>query len=482
MNLNFIKKNAFPIIAVLVFAVLTFISWDYCFFWDTIQQTTKEAHWFYLQNFSKFLMPQYTSGSEIVGTGCHPPLMGIMTALLWKAFGYKLYVLHCFAFLWAVILIYNLQLLVSKYVEKQYQGWLLLILVLEPTILSQFVIASPDFILFSAFVWAFRSILEKQKLSTAIAIFFVCCINMRGSFVGIALFIGTIYFNYLETKKLGLKQSIISISPFIPTILILLVYYIYYILNKGWFFHIIHNNDYHAPPQNALIIIKHIFEFILRSAENGRFLIWIMAFILISNMLRIRAKFTDIQKISLVIFSIIIGIYIVLVFATQLAFSSRYFSAYFLILTLITFSSLTLIKNRILIRFLIILSIIAELSGNLWCYPEKIAKPWDCSLMHLPYYKLREECFNYIDSQKIPYSEIGGGFCLYGNKRFIDLLGKDVRISEKKNKQYYLYSNISNEEDGFIVEIHDKTKWEKIKSFKKGFVWIDLYKNKKASY
>ncbi|MDD4197945.1 MAG: hypothetical protein PHZ12_00865 [Paludibacter sp.] len=123
------------------------------------------------------------------------------------------------------------------------------------------------------------------------------------------------------------------------------------------------------------------------------------------------------------------------------------------------------------------LIIFAQTTGHLWIYPDKIAKPWDTTLGHLTYYDLREECFEYIDANNINYNDISAGFCLYGNRRFIELINEDKIVHHEKNRQYFLYSNISNVEDELINEFEDGNKWQLIKTFKKGFVFIKIYKN-----
>ena len=84
------KSYIFFLISVIAYSLLTFICMNNGYFWDNIQQISKEAHWFYFTDFSSLLMPAQNSGAEIIATGYHPPLMGIMTAVLWKIFGYKI--------------------------------------------------------------------------------------------------------------------------------------------------------------------------------------------------------------------------------------------------------------------------------------------------------------------------------------------------------------------------------------------------------
>ena len=120
------------------------------------------------------------------------------------------------------------------------------------------------------------------------------------------------------------------------------------------------------------------------------------------------------------------------------------------------------------------------LTGNFFVYfsPEKRAKNWDTTLGHLPFYELRERCFEYMETNNIPYENASAGFCLSGNQRYIDLKPEYRYIynAEKRHeKQYFIYSNISNLPDEIIDELHDKSQWTLLKKFKKGAVFISLY-------
>jgi hypothetical protein len=117
-----------------------------------------------------------------------------------------------------------------------------------------------------------------------------------------------------------------------------------------------------------------------------------------------------------------------------------------------------------------------ELTGNLWIYPEKIAKPWDSTLAHLSFYELRKQCFNYIDNESIDYKDVSAGFCLDGNRRFAELIKEDKRVGVKTNNQYFIYSNISNVEDSLAVDLQKPQHWTEIKKFEMGFVFITIYK------
>lgn len=465
-------------IIVFIYALLTALCMNNCYFWDTIQQISREAHWFYLTDFHQFLMPAQNSGSEIVATGYHPPLMGIMTAALWKLFGYKIWVSHAFIFLWALVLIFNVWKIIKRLFPEKFAGWVLLITMLESTLLTQFSIASPDFILFTAFILSFRAILEDKKYLLSIGVFFLCCVNMRGIFVGAILLIVHFYYTYLQTgEKPDIRSIIKIILPYLPTLILLSGYFTYYFMERGWFFTNSTYNSHYALPGGIPRVIKHIAEFGLRSVENGRIIIWAFGIYVAYLTLKTKTKLAPEYKAILLFFILLTGLYVLFIFITQMPFSERYFMPQFFLLTLLALSGINTFLSEKKKRIALVVILCFELSGNLWIYPDKIAKSWDCTLAHLPYYELREECFNYIDQQKIDYNQLSAGFCLYGNRNFIELKNEGKRVGTEENCHYFIFSNISNVEDSFAAELENKTHWIPLKRFEKGFVYITIYKN-----
>ena len=473
------KLNISLLIVIIVYSLLTLICMNHGYFWDNIQQISKEAHWFYLTDFSTLLMPAPNSGAEIIATGYHPPLMGIMTAALWKIFGYKLWVSHVFVFLWFAVLIYNLNRIINRFFEKSYAGWISLIVLLESTLLTQFAIASPDFVLFTAFVISLRAILERKKVLLAVGIFFLCMINMRGVFVGAILYFCHNYFIYLQSpKKLDINQLAKTAIPYLPTIIILIAYFSYYLTQNGWFFDNSSTQGHYSMPNGSGRIFKHLAEFILRSIENGRIIIWIIAISITVFTSKKRLKISTETKFLLSIFTLLTALYLVFVLITQMPFSARYFMPQFFVLTILAMYGLTKVLKERNIKIIFLLVICFELTGNLWIYPDKIAKSWDCTLAHLPYYELRKDCFKYIDQQKINYNNISSGFCLYGNRQFVELKNPGKIIGTELDRKYFIYSNISNIEDGFAEDLRNVNLWIPIKRFEKGFVYITIYERK----
>jgi len=372
-------------------------------------------------------------------------------------------------------LIYNIWKIVKTLFPENLAGWVLLIILLEPTLLSQFSIASPDFILFTAFVISLRAILNKKPWLLCVGIFFLCCINMRGIFAGGIVFMSNIVFVYLQTHNI--RSVYKTALPYFPIFILLVAYFSYYFINHGWFFNNSADSFHYSLPGGVESILKHLAEFGLRSIENGRFVIWLIGIFAVLNYIKLKKAFSPEYKIILAVFLLLTGLYLFFVFFTQMPFSARYFMPQFFLLTLMALTGITNLFEQKKLKIVVLIILCFELTGHFWIYPDKIAKSWDCTLAHLPYYELRKSCFQYIDNEKLDYRDISAGFCLYGNRLFTELGNINQSVGTRPDNKYFIYSNISNLEDSFADELKNKTHWIPIRSFEEGFVVITIYKN-----
>lgn len=481
INREKIFSNFLPLFLIsVIYLTLTIISWNYCYFWDVIQQISKEAHWYYLTDFKSILIPTHNQ-FDIKATGYHPPLMGMITAVLWKVIGYKLYVSHLFTAFWLIVLIYNARKLVLNVFPYKYSDWVLFILLIEPVVITQFVIASPDFILLAAFVTSLRAIFEKKHYTLAIALIFLCGMNMRGVFVGVSLFFVHIYYEslkYQENKKTAFLKIII---PYLPILVLLSAYYIYYFTQDGWFFTT--ENDggtqHYTQPKSVLFMIKHLASFILSVLQEGRIVIFALAAYFLFYIKRRKIALSTEEKTLLLFTTVMYGLYFIFVFVTQMPFGSRYFAPQFFTLTILVL--LFAIKNFNVkkIKYLFIAICLCFISGHFWIYPESISKSWDTMLTHIPYYELRKEVFNYIDKKSLNYNEISTGFGMNNNRKYVELIKENKTLSaDFSTAKYFVYSNILNLEDDKRIALQDTNQWQPIQYFEKKPVHFIIYKRK----
>ncbi len=475
------KRISALFLVICIYTLLTMHCVNNGYFWDNIQLISKEAHRFFQFGFKTVIIPSSSEAYVISSTGYHPPLIGMITALLWKIFGYSLWVSHLFTFFCALILIFNLWKLIRLFFPEQFQGWVLLIVMLESSLLTQFSIASPDFILFTAFIVSLRGIVQNNRWLTVFGVSFLCFISMRGVFTGVILFLVSSYFSIFRYNMKSKFQAVIhNFIPFLPAFILLTIYYSNYLYSYGWFFS--SNSPYsehYSLPNNLNRIALHLAEFVLRSVENGRIIIWLLGIYFLFIIVKLKHK-PDLQVMFLFwLFLSLNALYLLFVFISQMPFSARYFLPQFFILTILTLWGIIKYAGEKRIKWIFILILLFELTGNFWIYPEIISKSWDNTLAHLPYYQLRKDCFNYIDQQKMNYDHISAGFCLYGNRKFVELENEDKTVGVNTNNKYFIYSNISNLDDSVYYDLKNTSKWKPVKKFEKGFVNMILYKNLK---
>lgn len=480
--IQFCKRNLALILTAIVYIGLTVISINNCYFWDNIYYTPTFAYKFYdlfsAQNWASFSL--IFNDQFVSSLGFYPPLLGFFTALLWKVFGCHLWVSHLFFIVWFLMLAYNLWKLLLKIMPPKLMGWTMLIILLEPTILSQYSIASPDFILFTSFIISLRAIIEHKRKLLLVAIFILCGIHVRGLFAAAILFMVDYYYQYFLLKNQANFKNIAKTSfPYLIAFFLIGVYFIIYLRAGGG---LIATSPYstHYEQPTALLMLRNMAVFGLRSLENGRFLIWSIGLVLLFYIFKRKLSTSNYIKLVLLFFVCHLGLYLIFIFITKMPFSQRYFMPHYFALSVIAIIGIGnyLSENKSRIVFIVI--ILTEITGNLWIYPEIMAKSWDCTLAHLPYYELRRKCFEYIDSSKINYKDISTGFCLYGSRELIELRKNGKSVSDSTTNKYFIYSNISNLNDSLIVNLKDVKYWQPIRTFEKGFVNITIYKQKNS--
>jgi len=120
---------------------------------------------------------------------------------------------------------------------------------------------------------------------------------------------------------------------------------------------------------------------------------------------------------------------------------------------------------------------LVQLSGNFWVYPKTTAKGWDCTMAHLPYYKLMNDMTVYLQSQNIDFTRVGTEFPNSGNRKYINPDKKEPAFPAKdmQKDQYILYSNIFNDfSDEALLDLEKN--WKVEKALYSGQVYVILYK------
>jgi len=129
-------------------------------------------------------------------------------------------------------------------------------------------------------------------------------------------------------------------------------------------------------------------------------------------------------------------------------------------------------KKKWLVVSIVLLSFI---SGHFWVYPDKIAKGWDSSLAHLPYFLLRQQMDDYLVEHHISPTEVGTQFP-YVNAQYTHLAehGLDFPEYDLDRHTWIIQSNVIND---FADEDLDELQqhWKLVKSFERLQVYVRLY-------
>lgn len=434
---------------IIVYITLVCCSLDHIFFWDTVQLASKQAHHFYEGSMFHFLLP------DDIDSG-HLPFMGWMMAWVWKIFGKTLLISHLAMIPWLVLLIYQVHLFADKIVGKTWIPVIVGLILLDPTLMAQGSLISPDIILMGGFFLTLNGIWAKQKSSVFSGALLCVLASNRGAMVVAALFVWQIYLNWMDGKK-DLRTVLTDLFPFIPASLLFVAFQFYHFWAKGWIGY--HDHSPWAASFTSVTgwqFLKNGAIIVWRLADFGR---WMMGLILLIGLLK---WWPDIKKDGTLkrLFYLVVFLSLFLlpsmVLHTGLS-GHRYLLPIIMGLLLIT---VRMLYRLPIVRFqnvALILLGLSLLTGNFWIYPKGVAQGWDASLAHWPYFELRSQMNRYLDQSQISIHEVGCSFPNLAERKYLDLSPSSLRHTNKDlhHNSYFLFSNLYNDvssEDFLLIE------------------------------
>ncbi len=463
------QTKVFPALLYLLYAILVFASLQNGFFWDSILLGSRYGQWYYHTNFSYLFVPDDIAG--------YPPLFGLLVALAWKIFGKTLAVSHLLILPFALAIVWQILALCRKFVSPKLAPFAALLLLLDPTLMAQCTQVAPDVLLVFLYLFSLNKILGNNRGPLIISLLFLGMLSPRGT-IAVFLLFATEITLYLATAKENRPALWRIFLSYVPAGLVVLAWQFLHYRHFGW---IGYNPDSNwgeysrfaglgGMLRNAVIIGWRLLDF-------GRIFIWFTllaaAIYLYRKKISLPAKARKLLILVLVPF---VGFSFIFLPYTN-PIGHRYYLMVFLLFALLVFYLLTLVPNRNFRRGLYLIMVLGLLSGHFWVYPDTVAKGWDASLAHLPYFKLRREAIQYLDSKNIPLEKAGSDYPNVAPLTQTDLL-PDNRTFKPKNLEtdaYVLYSNVFNGfSDEEIAEL--KTNWQPVESWKRGQVFLILYK------
>jgi hypothetical protein len=475
-----IKYNLFTAGIIIVVLLFKLGLLNTTFFWDSIACLSKPALFFYDTNLSTIIY------SGIYDNG-DPHLIPFLLASFWTLLGKSILVSH-FIFLPVVAgTVYQI-LKFSKNIsltDKNTDPFIFflftsLIILSDPSVFTQIILLGIDLWVIFFGVYTLNKIITNQKVPLSLAFLGLCMTNRRGMIIAAVLMIAYVLKIFiLDKKKLSIESFFTTVIPTLPACLFVLSFILFRLLYHGWVFS---SPDSAWAGTSGLVnnyeFIRNCAIFIWRNIDFGRISLWIMLGIILWKF-GFKSLFIKETHFLWLCYILLQIAFICVTIPLTNPFGARYFLIQFILLGAIVAKLTFIWFSQKQAKYISTGLIMVLITGNFWLYPEKIAQNWDCTLKHLPFYSLREKCFDFMEKENIPYDESAAGFCLYGDQKFIDLKeGNRIiksEIDEKTN--FFLYSNISNVEDELINELHSS--WKKIEEFEKNGIFIQLLKKNK---
>jgi hypothetical protein len=291
-------------------------------------------------------------------------------------------------------------------------------------------------------------------------------------------------FLIFNSKKgpLSIKGILGLFSPFLAGILFAFSFLLYHFMQKGWIG--FHSN---SPWMPAFEKVNSVAELIRNSAilmwrliDFGHLFLWLMC---IYGLIKNRGRIYPITRLLILLLITLLIVLTPTLLMYKGLLAHRYLMPIYVVLILLTVKIISDLKNFKVQLIVVLMAFFGLASGNFWVYPQPISTGWDATLVHLPYYELRNEMLQFIDNQQINYEDIGSAFPNQRDFETTDLKKGDPSVQNhfstynlSKNR-FIFYSNVMNE-FSYTDLIELKTNWRIVKSFKKGQVEVIFFEKK----
>ncbi|MEM1319839.1 MAG: hypothetical protein AAGG75_06250 [Bacteroidota bacterium] len=459
--------------AVLILVFLWGVS-DQPFFWDSLLQGSKWAHWYLDNDFASLLLP------EALDAG-HPPFFAVYLALVWKCFGKSLAISH-----WALLpillgILWQLYRLIRYFLPTKHWAWALLLLLTDATLIGHSSLVSPDILLCFGFLLALNGWLHRRPWQLTAGALCFGLVSIRGLFalaaIGGIILVG----EYLRGQRNWLHQALQLLLALLPAALLLLAYYSYHYAQTGWWLSTPNAAwSEHRSWIGLSGLVRNIAVLGWRLLDFGHIASWLLLLLSSYQLWRRRQGLEQNTRLLLTIPLITLLAYAPALILISNPIGHRYLLPLYLSITLLATHLLAHAFGRSkLLPYLVSAAVLLQLSGHFWIYPAHIAQGWDASLAYLPYGELRSEMITYIDEQGIPPEEVGTVFPNIGPMNFIDLSGRQEGFVGKdlERQRWIFYANVFNDfTDEELQEL--QSNWREAKRLERRGICVILYEKK----
>lgn len=462
------------IAALLLSAATVWFSLDFPFFWDTIQLASRQADFFYRHQWSLWLLP------DEIDSG-HPPFFGFYLSLWWAAGGRSLAVSHWAMFPALLLVYFQLFRLCRGLLPDRRSWWLALPVVLHPFWLGQSVLVSPDVILLGALLLGLNGLRAGRRWQTGIAVVLLSLISLRGMMMAAALGLTDIYRLWQETGRLGgtWQKWFRRVLPYLPGGLLAALYLGSHFAAKGWIGY--HADSPWAPSFTGVSGAGWLRQWLIygwRLVDHGQLFVWLgLVFLLLTRGQALRQRLRqdyDAGLLAVATVSVLLVLSLPLLTHAGLL-NHRYLLPFSVCFTLLFFYLLLQAPaGRRRLVYALVLTGLA--SGSFWSYPAGIARGWDATPAHIPWYRLRAAAMEELHHRGIAAEQVGAVFPEIGPVDDRDLSGSEAVFpsADLSRHEYVLYSNIMN--DWTDAQRDTLAGWQQVWLAKSGMVRVAILK------
>lgn len=451
-------------VSVFIFSIAWYSGFDNYFFWDTVQLSSRQAHFFYEQPDFSLLLP------EEIDSG-HFPFMGLYLSFWWKIFGKTLIVSHLAMLPWVIAMALSISEIVKHYIPVPYRLLSISIISSDPTLLAQTSLVSPDIILIASLCMAIVFYIKKNTALLAVSVFCLSLISLRGLMVAAALFISIMLRHGIRKEIPELKKYALL---FAPALMANMAYLLYHWMVKDWVG--FHGGSPWAPSfqrVSAEGFIKNAGLFAWRMVDYGRISVVLVLIIFLGK--------SPIQKFRATGFPGLLFLITALVLFTmttgfQSLTAHRYYLPLYVIMSvifcIILFHSTLTGKWKFFVSSFVLAGL---MSGHFWIYPAGLAQGWDSSLAHRPIFNLCKKTELFLNQNNISKQNVGTFFPYLAAEKYISLRENNYAFSSAAHTEtpYLFLSNVMND---MPDEWHDLYTREKALFYKeKNGVWVGIF-------
>jgi len=446
------RKYGFWMVLVIYTGILI-ATRDLPVFWDMYGQVKTAS--FFLENGFNDLLP---GGNSFSDNG-HLPLYPFYLAVLFKFFGFKLWVAHFSVLPFLAGALWQLQRFCRRFLPDGKVFLVLLLTLLHPAFITQTLYFSNEIAVVFFSLWLLNAILYDRSSHIALVAMLLCLLNLRGIFLCSVLLA---YFVFLKKNKNGWYL----LCGLLAWLAWLLLHY----KITGWMFASQEIKEFRSLASPAGMF-KNVLLSLWKLVDLGSVFGWAAVLLIAFKTRSLNAPLKILLLASLAAALTCIPL--------TNPVSNRYFLlSYVLLLPAFIYSVGSLPRK---LPWLITLCFgVVLFSNNGVMYPNKYGNAWDCSLKSLPYFDLRKELDAYVEQEKIPLENVEAGFQLYFNDKYYLMNGNNREYSllsdtEMPKADYVADSDICNNynpERGMFL----RERYTRVQNFESGAVYIRLYK------